>query len=140
VLGSLALFCAARPLLERAPTARLRPAPLVAGGAVLAGVLVAAGIPARPAAATAAPLVDTAHLPAVTILHSTGVSTQLNRPTALRIASDLVADLAIAADALQSRSASWAAAGAAGAWLDQLRQQIRCSDAGVVVPPTASST
>ena len=99
---ALALVCAARPLLEwilpaagspddrlsawvaravlrrRAAAARIGMAG-VAGAAAFAGLLVLAGLPARPGTASAAQLVNVGRLPRVTILHSTGVSSQINR-------------------------------------------------------------
>src|SRR5207253_503065 len=125
VLGSLAIFCLARPLLEwllpvagspedrllgwiarvasrgRAGTARLGTAGL-AGCAAFAGLLVLAGLPARPVS-LAAPLVDVGRLPQITILHSSGVSSQLNRKQALSVARSLVSDLRTEASALRER-------------------------------------
>jgi hypothetical protein len=128
VLGALALACAARPLLDwilpaagspddrlwawvaravsrgRAGAAKLGTAGL-AGAAAFAGLLVLAGIPARPGNAPAAPLTGVGHLPTVTILHSSGVSSQLDRHTAQLIARSLVADLRDEARALRTRNA-----------------------------------
>jgi hypothetical protein len=95
VLGALAIVCATQPLLWYLPAMRLGVRKLAVAGvaalAAYAGALVAAGIPARPAA-RAAP-VAAARLPAITILPSHGVQSTLDRRTARRIARDLVADL-----------------------------------------------
>jgi ASPIC/UnbV protein/VCBS repeat protein len=127
LLGSLALVCAARPLLEwllppagsaddrlwgwisraaargRAGTAGLGGVGL-AGAAAFAGLLVLAGIPARPGNAIAAPLGETGRLPEITILHSTGVASQLDRKTARLVARSLVVDLRGQAAALRARN------------------------------------
>ncbi len=127
LLGSLAIVCAARPLLEwllppagstddglgallrriaargRLGVAKVGAAALV-GVAVFAGLATLAGIPARPAAA-AAPLADTGRLPAITILHSKGVSNQISRKDARLVARSLVADLRDQATALRTRNA-----------------------------------
>jgi hypothetical protein len=127
LLGSLAIVCAARPLIEwlapaadsaddgigawlrqiaargRLGVAKVGAAALV-GVAVFAGLATLAGIPARPASA-AAPLTDTARLPKITILHSTGVSNQISPKDARLVARSLVADLRDQATALRTRNA-----------------------------------
>lgn len=159
LLGALALICAARPLLEwilpaagspgdrlsawtaraasrrRAGAARLGIAG-VAGAAAFAGILVLAGLPARPGIASAAQLVNVGQLPQVTILHSTGVSSQIDRRTALVIAGDLIVDLRTRADALQLRNAGHASAGVSGAVLADVQQQIRSAQGREIVVPT----
>ena len=159
LLGALALICAARPLLEwilpaagspgdrlsawiaravsrrRAGAARLGVAGLAAAAA-FAGILVLAGLPARPGIASAARLVDVGQLPQVTILHSTGVSSQLDRRTANVIAGDLIADLRTRADALAQRSAGHASAGLSGAMLADVQQRIRSAQGHEIVAPT----
>jgi hypothetical protein len=126
LLGSLAIVCAARPLIEwllpdagsaddgigawlgrlaargRLGVAKVGAAALV-GVAVFAGLATLAGIPARPASA-AAPLTDTARLPKITILHSTGVSNQISRKDARLVARSLIADLRDQATALRTRN------------------------------------
>jgi hypothetical protein len=87
VLGSLTIVCAVRPLLERLPRLAPRPVALVGGLAAYAAVLVAAGIPGHTSVASAAPV--TGALPAITILPSHGVSTQLDE----RVARQVVAGL-----------------------------------------------
>jgi len=159
LLGALAVICAARPLLEwilpaagspgdrlsawlaravsrrRAGAARLGIAGL-AGAAAFAGILVLAGLPARPGIASAAPLVNAGRLPQVTILHSTGVSSQLDRRTALVIAGDLIADLRTRADALRLRNAGHASAGVAGAVLVDVQRQIRSAQGREIDVPS----
>ena len=98
VLGALAAVCAARAVLSvRAPSTlpRARAVPtLVGGGLVAYAALLAAvglhGAPERAADRAAARAVE---LPAVVVRPSDGVDGTLDRPTALRIAADLVADL-----------------------------------------------
>lgn len=171
VLAALTIVCACWPALEwlsgtdtvgawRArigARARWRPegsrgSRLAAGGAlalfgaaVCAVILVAAGIPARPAAAT--PLqgsllsvsthVSATELPVVTVAPSSDV-VSISHATALQIARDLVVDLRLQAGALARHSQRLAAAGAAGAALAQLRRQIRAARAsgGRVVAQT----
>ena len=139
VLGALAIVCAARPLLGRfAPAVRLRSARLavVAAAALAAytGLLVAAGIPARPDA-SAAPLNGTGRLPQITILPSRGVSSNLDRRTARQIAADLVADLRFQSEALRRRDADTAARAATGEHLYQLLAEIRAAAGQTVEVP-----
>jgi len=150
LLGALALVTAARPLVERllSPSrdaARLVPgratvaAAALVGAAGFAGLLVLAGIPAHSSAAAAsAPLTTTDRLPKVTILPSKGVASQLNVRTAQQIARSVVADLRIAADALQNRDAKRAAAGSDGDWLAKLNGQIRAAAGRPITVPTYS--
>ena len=99
LLSALAIVCAARPLLALVPVARLRITGrrrfLTATAALLVyvAVLVGVGVPAHSTAASAAPRVITGQLPAITILPSRGIESQLNMPTARVIAHDLVAGL-----------------------------------------------
>jgi Na+-translocating ferredoxin:NAD+ oxidoreductase RnfD subunit len=133
LLGSLTIVCAARPALEwllpaagsrddrisawaarvaargRAGFARIGAVGLV-GVAGFAGLVVLAGIPARPGSAAAA-LRDTGRIPQVSILHSSGVSSQLDRKTSLVIAHSLVADLRGQARALRLRNAKLVGSG-----------------------------
>ncbi|HEU0247907.1 MAG TPA: FG-GAP-like repeat-containing protein [Gaiellaceae bacterium] len=147
VLVALALVCTSRPLLELLRSARpsswttrlvgdtgLRAgaprrltvvAIALVGAAIYGGLVVAAGVPARPGtdSASAAPT-DTAALPDVTVVESPGVA-QIDRGAAMTIARDVVADLRSEADALRLRDLDRAAAGASGAWLAALWKQIR---------------
>jgi Na+-translocating ferredoxin:NAD+ oxidoreductase RnfD subunit len=103
VLGSLAIVCAVRPLLQLLPLRiRLeRRGLLFAGTAALAvyiGVLVAVTVPARSTAATRS-AVSADGLPPITIEPSRGVNSQLDRLTARRITHDLIVGLPSAATA-----------------------------------------
>jgi Na+-translocating ferredoxin:NAD+ oxidoreductase RnfD subunit len=100
VLGSLAIVCAARPLVElfagRLPRPRDRGRAAAAGivaAAACAGLLVVAGLPARSSATADGSVSTLGHLPQITILPSKGVQSTLDRPAAQRIARDLLADL-----------------------------------------------
>jgi len=136
VLAALALACAARPVAEvlrprlreatlpglaRAPRAALAALAAVA----VAGLVVVAGIPARTGAETAsAARLDAAELPEVTVAPSEGVSTELDRETALAIAADLVADLRAEGRALAHGDHDRASQGAAGARLAAVWERI----------------
>ena len=148
LLGSLTLVCAARPLLEwivsarvvsrrRAGAARLGIAGAAAAAAFV-GLVILAGLPARPGTASAARLLSPDQLPRVTILHSTGVSSQIDRRTALVIADDLIADLRARADALRLRNAGHASAGVSGAVLVDLQRQIRTAQGREIAVPSYS--
>src|SRR5262249_11845575 len=141
VLGALVLVCAAGPLIRHVfPEGR----PLgggirrwAVGAAVLAGALLAAGIPARtlhglPAALAAAPMST-----AVEVAPSSGVDMRIDHPTALRIAADLEQDLARASDALRRLDTGVAGTAAAGPLLPALPAPIATARAGppLVVPP-----
>jgi Na+-translocating ferredoxin:NAD+ oxidoreductase RnfD subunit len=144
VLAALALVCAARPLLERllpapaspedrpsvwarglAPQGRVATGALMLGTvAGLAGLVVLAGIPARPDAAASGSLPGGEPVPQVTVIATNGVSARVDHATAEQIARDIVLDLRADADALRLRDPDRAAAGAGGAWLVDLRRQI----------------
>ena len=148
VLGALALVCAVRPLVELARSrldlstfplgvpGRLRTGTLALAGAVgFVGLVALAGIPARPSDAVAsAPATQAAELPDVTVGASTGVASQLDRETALQIASDLVADLRVEAESLMRRDLEHATAGAGGERLQALWRRIDAAERSVVVP------
>jgi len=143
VLSALALVCAARPLLER-----LLPAPgtpedravawgyglmrhgwvstgaLALTAAGFAGLVIFAGIPARPDAAATATLSGGEPLPQVTVVSTNGISGRVDGATADQIARDIVLDLRANAAALRLRDPQRATVGAGGAWLVDLRQQI----------------
>jgi hypothetical protein len=135
VLASLAIVCAARPLLARVPAIRLEPrrlAPAVV--IVLVGYTAAiagAGIRARPEAAVP-PLSHTGRLPAITIARSRGVETMLDRQTARWIAGDLVADLGLQANALSTRRPGALARAAIGDELTQLTRQLHAASGGTI--------
>ncbi len=106
VLGALFLVCAARPVLVLLSETRLasgttrlsRPPAFVAGALALAGtvtfigLVVAAGVPARPDAEPAVAAVgDLEALPEVTVVDSESVA-RIDDATARRIARDVVTD------------------------------------------------
>ena len=143
VLGALALVCAARPLVERllpaagSPEDRALPwarglmrhgwvstGALTLAAAGFAGLVVVAGIPARPDAATASSLPGGEPMPQVNVTATDGVSARVDSATATQIARDIVVDLRANADALRLRDPQRADAGAGGAWLVDLRRQI----------------
>ena len=146
LLGALTLVCASRPaiavLSPRFAGRITMPRRQVLGGlalvgcAAFAGLLVLAGLPARPTAARAsAPIVDPGKLPSVTILPSKGVETQIDTELGRQIARDLVGDFALEAEALRTRDKSRAARAAAGERLQSLWNQIGfASNRAVIVP------
>ncbi len=158
LLGSLTIVCAARPLLEwllpapgtaddgiaawvsrlaargRLGVAKLGVAALV-GVAVFGGLVTLAGIPARPGSAAAA-LRDTGHLPVVTILHSSGVSNQLDRKTALLIARSLVADLGDESTALRTRNEKRASPGSCCDSLAAVQKLVKQPKTAPITVPT----
>jgi hypothetical protein len=153
ILSALFLACAARPLalavgsrgisgrLERlvrggtAPASGARRATLgglaLAGAVAFAGVVALAGIPARPAEAGGAAVVEPSALPAVTIVAGDGIA-PIGAATGRLIARDLVADLRAEEDALRRASAERAQDAATGAWLAELWQLV---SRGPVDPP-----
>ncbi len=145
VLAALALACAARPVAEvvgnriRVPWVaggRRRAAALVLGGAAaVAGLIVLAGIPARTdTAAASSPSLRAGELPEIAVVPSEGVSTQIDRETALRIASDLVTNLRVEGEALAERNRQRATEAAAGARLAALWEQIDTAGREIAVP------
>ena len=150
VLGALTLVCAARPALvllqgtalargagRLAPRRRpLAGAAALLGAAGFAGVVVLAGIPARPGAAgVATPIAATTRLPHVTVVPSRDVSTEIDAAEARQIARDVVRDLRIEAEALRLRDRDRAKAAASGARLQGLWQQIDDAKDGTIVVP-----
>jgi hypothetical protein len=146
VLAALAIVCAVRPVLIRlreagAPALRVPAsagratafAVAVAAGAAFVGLVVLAGIPARPGEAAASPPALGA-VPHVTVLPSRGVAMQLHRPAANQIARDLVAALRAEADALRRRDPDRATAAASGERLAAVWRQLRTSGPTMVVP------
>ena len=147
VLGALFLVSATRPAIlllhatglsariarpfqgfvVRARRAR-RPAVVaaaLAGAAIYSGLVVAAGVPARPEAASASTIPsDPTMLPEITVVHSVGVA-QIDRGTQLTIARDVVGDLRSEAEALRLRDRKRATVGASGSWLATLWTHIR---------------
>jgi Na+-transporting NADH:ubiquinone oxidoreductase subunit NqrB len=159
VLAALALICALRPLalLIRSRTGalegvltradrlahgggrdgrRITLGALGLGGALgFAGLVVLVGVPARPSAAatvTASSVVR--DLPTLTVLGSQEVASRLDRRTARQIASDLVDDLRIEAEAMRERDLDRATVAAAGDRLAALWERIGAAGLTVVVP------
>jgi Na+-transporting NADH:ubiquinone oxidoreductase subunit NqrB len=149
LLVALAVVCAVRPLIEWLPPAAARSfrrpdavgrtaagATALATAVGIAGLLVLAGLPARSSAeAAAAPASNPTDLPQVTVVPTAAVASEVDRPTALRIAHDVVTDLRIATDALRTRDVEHAATGAGGDWLAGLRRQIRAASGRAIVVP-----
>ncbi len=140
VLGALFLVCAIRPVLVwtqvplRLGGGRARLGTIAAAGAAaFVALVLLAGIPARPDEASASVLPARA-LPDVTVLHSPGVATQLDRATAEQIARDVVANLGNEADAVLRRDPDRATAGAAGERLASVWARIDAAGATVDVP------
>jgi Na+-translocating ferredoxin:NAD+ oxidoreductase RnfD subunit len=143
ILAALALVCAARGVVELVGAARLsalvtrRPRRRVVGAVALAGALayaglvVAAGIPARPDARLASAEGQPRALPEITVLDSQGFA-EIDESTAQSIARDVMTDLRIEAEALQRQDLDRAADGASGEWLATLWQLIRDGGASVV--------
>jgi Na+-transporting NADH:ubiquinone oxidoreductase subunit NqrB len=157
VLSGLALVCAVRPLAERwfpAPggadddvrawLARVgahgrrvgRAALGVAGFALCAVALVAAGTPARTHAEVAtgslgARAVDVPldAVPPITLDPSLeSISSRLSRADAVRVVRDVVADLVIAGDALELRDSALAATGSRGPFRTRVERAIARAD------------
>ena len=136
ILAALALVCATRGVIELVGAARLsalatrRPRRRVVGATALvgalayAGLVVAAGIPARPDARLAAVEGQPRALPEITVLDSRGVA-EIDESTAQSIARDVMSDLRIEAEALRRRDLDRAADGASGEWLATLWELIR---------------
>jgi hypothetical protein len=145
ILGALFVVCAARGIIALARPAppalvpRSRPGALVGVAAVgalaYASLVVVAGIPARPTTEAASAAIGTQTMPEVTVAGSEGVA--IDDGTAETIARDVVADLAIEADALATADLERAAEAAAGDWLASLWRQIRATPGGLDVDPYA---
>jgi hypothetical protein len=152
ILGSLALVCAVRGLVELVGHERLsalrarltgafpnrwpRPA---AGGAALVGALVfaalvfAAGIPARPDnAETTAASAAAARLPEIVVTGGKDVAS-IDKAAAETIARNVLADLRTESAALRRKDEELAAAAATGAWLASLWSQIRAAPSRATV-------
>jgi ASPIC and UnbV/FG-GAP-like repeat len=138
VLTALALVCAARGVVELVGARRLsaltqrRPRRLVVGTAALAGALayaglvVAAGIPARTDPGPTSSSAEVQGLPAITVVDSGGVA-GIDDRAAQAIARDVVVALRTESDTLRTRNLARATDGASGAWLASLWQRIRNS-------------
>jgi ASPIC and UnbV/FG-GAP-like repeat len=139
LLGALAIVCAARPLLALMPRLHLDRRVLVALGAIAlvayTGAIAGAGIRARPDT-TVAPLAGAGRLPEIVVLPSRNVQTKLHRPSADRIAADLVADLRLQATALAHRNRASLARSTTFDRLPQLRQLIRSAAGAPIRVPS----
>jgi hypothetical protein len=106
------------------------------GCAAVAALLVVAGIPARPVAASqsasllaVSTQVSADQLPTVTVVPASDV-VAIAHATAVQIARELVVDLRLQADALVRHDPRIAAAGTAGAALTDLDREIRAAAGG----------
>ncbi len=143
VLAALFIVCAARAVLElsasRGWLAVRRPSrlPLALGSATGAvafvGLLVLAGLPARPSAAAATGPVANGQV-AVSVRQTPGVAA-VDSATAERIAHDVVAGLEAESEALRRRDPARAATGADGEQLAAIWSEIRAARGRPVVVP-----
>ncbi|HZM18172.1 MAG TPA: FG-GAP-like repeat-containing protein, partial [Gaiellaceae bacterium] len=140
VLGALFIVCALRPVLLflqvplRIEGSRARLGTYAAAGvAAFVGLVVLAGIPARPDEASAG-VASARAIPDVSVLPSEDVATKLDRSSAERIARDVVANLGNEADAVLLRDPDRATAGAAGARLASVWASIDAAGQTVAVP------
>ena len=133
ILAALFLVCATRGAIELVGRERLTtPHPgrramagiALAGAVAYAGLVVTAGIPARPDTRLATAVGQPQALPAITVLDSDGVA-EIDAATAQSIARDVMTDLRIESEALDRRDLDRAADAASGAWLAVLWQRIR---------------
>ena len=157
LLSALTIACAARPLLERflpspgeagdrlgaalshvVPRRALAAGALVAAPALYVVLLLLAGTPARLGGeALAASGPPPSSLPPVTVLHADDIASQIDRPLALRVAADAIADLKTTNDALRRRDAALAEPAAAGAWLADVRRRVRQATGGEEIEAAA---
>jgi Na+-translocating ferredoxin:NAD+ oxidoreductase RnfD subunit len=152
LLGSLAVVCVLRTLLETVPAlASWRIRPMVHGvGAVAIGVvlLLVAALPGRSSTTAGSTIafsgtrrpsvaLGPGDLPAVTIDPAVrGFDSSVTPAGARRVARDVVADLAIGAEALKRRNIRLAATAATGTWLEDVRRAVGAAHRGdtIVVP------
>jgi Na+-translocating ferredoxin:NAD+ oxidoreductase RnfD subunit len=138
LLGALAIVCIAQTAIALFPRAlpRLSKRALVPVGIAAAGAYAAALFTVSPSpAATLAQATSTSNLPRITIASSPGVSTQLDRRTAVTIAANLVADLDLQARALRAHDPVLAAKAAESSSLVSLRRQIAASASTPIAVP-----
>jgi hypothetical protein len=138
ILAALFVVCAMRGAIELVSRERLTALPhprrpvvagiALAGAVAYAGLVVTAGIPARPEGGLAATGGQPQALPEVTVVNSQGVA-EIDDATAQSIARDVMTDLQIEAEAMERRDLDRAADAASGAWLAKLWQQIRAGNA-----------
>ena len=139
VLSSLFIVCAARPILlllqgrvrRGVPSARALGATAAAGAVAFVALLVVAGIPARSDAGVALPAApgDASRID-VSVVSTPGIA-PIGLGTARRIAGDLAADLENEWTAVRRLDREQATAGADGARLAGLWQQIDAQATGV---------
>src|SRR5262245_58854049 len=134
ILGSLFAACAIRGCLALAGSARLASltswhprrrvigAVALAGSIAYAGLVVAAGIPARPQPTIAT--VTGGRLPEIVVTKGDEVAS-IDRATAETIARSIVVDLRTESAALRKRDEKLATAAASGSWLASLWSQVR---------------
>ena len=144
ILGALFAVCAARGVIALVdgprrvviprPTRRALVGATTAGALAYAGLVVAAGIPARSSAASpdAASRSVGQPLPAIVVAEGEGVA-PIDDNAAQTIAHSVLADLRGEADALRLRDKDLAATVASGTWLAALWAQIRASADAVTV-------
>jgi hypothetical protein len=106
------------------PTRGLVGAGAVAGALVYSGLVVAAGIPARPAPGSPAATDGVRALPAITVVGADGIA-GVDASAAQSIARDLVVALRVESDALRHGDRDRAATVASGEWLAALWEAIR---------------
>ena len=160
LLGSLTIVCAARPLLEwllpaagspttasawlRRVAARGRAVPrgrrLRLVGIAALRARRAGRHPGASRARAAAPLADTGRLPKVAILHSSGVSSQLDRKTPAPIARSLVADLRTRPARCERETRSWLSSGCAATRSPTSKKRSPAPRAGTITVPCTGST
>ena len=114
ILAALAIACAARGVIELVGSERLAslvpPQPrrsivaatALAGAVVYSGLVVAAGVPARPGAGSEAAVSGVQAVPEVTVVDTEGVAA-IGDGTAQTIARDIVVDLRVESESLRAR-------------------------------------
>ncbi len=144
ILAALAVVCAAHGLALLVGPSRLaalrprQPRRVVVGGIALAGavvyggLVVAAGVPARPEAGSTAALEGVQALPEVSVVNTEGIA-EIGEGTAQTIARDVVVALRIESAALRGRDPDEAATAASGEWLATLWSRIRDTTAPLTV-------
>src|SRR5215831_14229752 len=140
LLSALAIVCIGQVVLAAVPVRlpRLSRRVLVVAGAgavaLYAAILVVAS-PSPVPVATASAMPSSTALPAITIRHSSGVSTQLDENAGRAIARDLLTDLDLQARALRAHDLALASQAAASDMLVGLRRQITSPAAGSTAVP-----
>ncbi len=144
ILAALALVCAAHGVILLVGSDRLtRLAPrsprraviatiALAGALVYGGLVVAAGVPARPEAGSRAALEGVQALPTIEVVHSKGIA-DIDEQAAQTIARDVVVDLRAEFEALRRRDEDLAATAASGEWLATLWSRMRTTSGPITV-------